>query len=80
MYYIKNVFVDCGNVSVISNGDITLIDEGNTTYGALAEVACNTGYNKTINIIECHDTGEWDVPACYLIGLYINNKYLIQNY
>ncbi|XP_060560678.1 sushi, von Willebrand factor type A, EGF and pentraxin domain-containing protein 1-like [Ruditapes philippinarum] len=67
MYYIKNDFVGCGNVSVISNGDITLIDEGNTTYGALAEVTCNTGYNKTINIIECHDTGEWDVPACYLI-------------
>ncbi|XP_060580503.1 sushi, von Willebrand factor type A, EGF and pentraxin domain-containing protein 1-like [Ruditapes philippinarum] len=59
--------IDCGNLPSISNGSITLIEDGNTTYGALAEVICDTGYNETLNIIECLDTGEWDVTECKLL-------------
>ncbi|XP_060560780.1 sushi, von Willebrand factor type A, EGF and pentraxin domain-containing protein 1-like [Ruditapes philippinarum] len=59
--------VDCGNVPLISNGSITLIEDGNTTYGALAEVTCETGYNETLKIIECRDTGDWDATDCNLI-------------
>ncbi|XP_060560466.1 sushi, von Willebrand factor type A, EGF and pentraxin domain-containing protein 1-like [Ruditapes philippinarum] len=58
---------DCGDVPTISNGTIHLKEIGNTTYGALAEVVCENGYNETLDFIECRDTGEWDAVGCSLV-------------
>jgi hypothetical protein len=65
-------YLDCGNVPSVLNGRIELNEDGNTSYGALAEVICDTGYNKSRDIIECHNTGEWDKPTCDLKGKFIH--------
>jgi hypothetical protein len=62
-------FADCGDVPVINDGNIILQEDGNNSYGALAEVTCNTGYNATLNTIVCLDTGEWENITCNIIGV-----------
>jgi hypothetical protein len=63
------IFADCGDVPFINDGNIFLQEEGNSSYGALAKVTCNTGYNTTSDTIQCLDTGEWDNRTCTIVGL-----------
>ncbi|XP_060554931.1 sushi, von Willebrand factor type A, EGF and pentraxin domain-containing protein 1-like isoform X2 [Ruditapes philippinarum] len=55
---------DCGNVSALSNGIYVLDDEGNTTFGAVAIVICDKGYESDSNIIMCLDVGQWSNSSC----------------
>jgi hypothetical protein len=63
------IIKDCEPVPVIANGQITLTQDGNTAYGAIANVSCSIGYNATVDVIQCLYTGEWDNATCNLIGL-----------
>jgi hypothetical protein len=63
------MFADCGDVPFINDGNILLQEGGNSSYGALAEVTCNTGYKATLNTIVCQDTGEWNNITCNIIGV-----------
>jgi hypothetical protein len=63
------IFADCGDVPFINDGNIVLQEEGKSSYGALAKVTCNTGYNTTSDTIQCLNTGEWDNATCTIVGL-----------
>ncbi|XP_060560575.1 sushi, von Willebrand factor type A, EGF and pentraxin domain-containing protein 1-like [Ruditapes philippinarum] len=59
--------IDCSVAPKVSNGNVALLKEENTTYGALAEITCETGYNFSVSTIQCRDTGFWDTATCDLI-------------
>ncbi|KAH3691027.1 hypothetical protein DPMN_191513 [Dreissena polymorpha] len=59
----NNCDQDCGFPPDIPNGIITLFDESNTTYGALAKVNCTPGYEHTQHIIQCATSG-WENTSC----------------
>ena len=63
-------YLVCEPVPIISDGSIALQDNGNNSYGALANVTCNTGYNASLDSIECLDTGEWENTSCDIVGMY----------
>jgi hypothetical protein len=66
------IFEDCEAVPIIDNGQISLTQDGNTTYGAIANVSCSTGYNATVDTILCLETGKWDNATCNSIGKLIH--------
>jgi hypothetical protein len=55
-------------VPTVIKGSVTLLEENNTTYSALANVSCDTGYNASIGIIQCLETGQWQTTECQLLG------------
>ncbi|XP_053404098.1 sushi, von Willebrand factor type A, EGF and pentraxin domain-containing protein 1-like [Mercenaria mercenaria] len=56
---------DCGAVtSNISEGAVELIDPSNTSYGALAVVRCNEGFEAVPLTVNCTSTGEWEEASC----------------
>ncbi|XP_053379254.1 uncharacterized protein LOC123528183 isoform X2 [Mercenaria mercenaria] len=58
---------DCGPVPSIQHGYVDLRDDGNTSYGATAEVICDSGYKSTTREIVCPFTGIWEnVTDCLL--------------
>ncbi|KAH3878461.1 hypothetical protein DPMN_002355 [Dreissena polymorpha] len=59
----NNCDQDCGFPPDIPNGIITLFDESNTTYGALAKGNCTSGYEHTQHIIQCATSG-WENTSC----------------
>ena len=59
----------CGDVPSISDGSIALQENGNKSYGALANVICDTGYNATSVTIQCLDTGKWQDTSCNIVGM-----------
>ena len=59
---------DCEAVPGVSNGDVSLLEDENTTYGKLAEVTCNKGYNSTSGTIRCLETGKWETPNCDILS------------
>ncbi|XP_053398283.1 neurogenic locus Notch protein-like [Mercenaria mercenaria] len=61
--------IDCKAIPEVAAGSITLFKEGNITYGALAEVTCAKGYNTTLHIIQCLETGDWEIPSCDVIDI-----------
>jgi hypothetical protein len=69
--------LDCSVAPKVSNGNVALLEEENTTYGALAEITCETGYNFSVPTIQCRDTGIWDTATCDLIGNNIYNLLFI---
>jgi hypothetical protein len=56
---------------MVLNGVVALIEAENTTYGQLAEVTCNKGYNSTSGTIKCLETGKWETPQCELLSKYL---------
>ncbi|XP_052810469.1 uncharacterized protein LOC128238517 isoform X2 [Mya arenaria] len=55
---------DCGPVETIPNGQIDLNDSSNTTYGASANVTCNSGYDASIDQVTCLSNGSWSEASC----------------
>jgi hypothetical protein len=60
--------IDCGTVPEVVNGNVALLDVVNTTHGALADITCETGYNSSLDSIQCRETGVWDTASCDLIS------------
>ncbi|XP_053387177.1 fibrillin-2-like [Mercenaria mercenaria] len=56
--------IDCKSVPDITMATVTLTEDGNTRYGAVAYVACENGYNNSLEIIRCLETGSWEIPIC----------------
>ena len=65
-FYIK--ILECVSLPRIKNGKLTLKKAGQTQIGATAVVSCDKGYNKTISIITCLDTGHWQNASCNIVG------------
>lgn len=59
---------DCGSPIAINNGSITLHVANTSTYGAFANVSCDTGYNASIEVVTCLETGTWEAASCLLKG------------
>ncbi|XP_052808065.1 sushi, von Willebrand factor type A, EGF and pentraxin domain-containing protein 1-like, partial [Mya arenaria] len=55
---------DCGSVETISNGQIDLNDPSNTTYGAAANVTCESGFDASIDQVTCISNGSWSEALC----------------
>ncbi|XP_045195609.2 sushi, von Willebrand factor type A, EGF and pentraxin domain-containing protein 1-like isoform X4 [Mercenaria mercenaria] len=55
---------DCGNLPEIRNGEYTLKDPQNTTYGALATVNCSKGFEAKSSSISCLESGQWSRVSC----------------
>ncbi|XP_060556534.1 uncharacterized protein LOC132717141 [Ruditapes philippinarum] len=66
---------DCGNVSVIENGKYKVEDD--TTFGAVAIVICNEGYESDKNNITCLETGYWSSSSC--TAIHCKSDYQIDN-
>ncbi|XP_052808064.1 adhesion G protein-coupled receptor L4-like [Mya arenaria] len=56
--------IDCGPVETIPNGQIDLNDPLNTTYGATANVTCDSGFDVSIYEVACLGNGLWSEPSC----------------
>ena len=54
---------DCGHPVNISNGYISV---NSTTFGAIASVHCDTGYETSNTTITCQDTGVWSTSMCII--------------
>lgn len=67
MYLLSYFFADC-QIATILNGAADLTN--GTTYGTVAPVTCEDGYNLTgANAISCLETGLWSSDAaCVIIG------------
>ncbi|XP_060561246.1 adhesion G protein-coupled receptor L4-like [Ruditapes philippinarum] len=59
--------IDCSTVPKVANGNVALLEDGKTTYDALAEIFCEAGYNSSVQTIQCRDTGVWENATCDLI-------------
>jgi hypothetical protein len=59
----------CEPSPTIENGEITLQEEGNHSFGAIARIDCNTGYTASITAIQCRENGTWDTTICSIISL-----------
>jgi hypothetical protein len=62
------IIQECGDVPTVIKGSVTLLEEHNTTFSALANVICDTGYNASIGILQCLETGQWQTTKCHLLG------------
>ena len=62
------MFSDCGNVPALMNGRYMLEDENNTTFGSVATVTCDKGYESVNRIITCLENGQWSVSLCTARG------------
>jgi len=62
------LWIDCGTLPTLDNGGYVLVDSSNTTYGAPANVQCNTGYNSSIEAITCTENGTWSTTQCLAVG------------
>ncbi|XP_045195596.2 uncharacterized protein LOC123551036 [Mercenaria mercenaria] len=60
----SSMCIDCGNVPRIANGMVTLVDNQNTKYGALANVTCSEGFESDSNNITCLVSGQWSQILC----------------
>ena len=67
-YYLHDI--GCSNSSDMDNGDITLHDSSNTSYGATADVKCNTGYISSVDIVTCTINETWSFASCSVVGMY----------
>ncbi|XP_053381189.1 uncharacterized protein LOC123561349 [Mercenaria mercenaria] len=56
--------VGCGDVPVIANGNIQLSNVNNSSYGAAANVTCDSGYETNTPTINCLANGTWPAPVC----------------
>ena len=56
-------------MSTIDGGSISLQDTGNNSYGALADVTCEKGFNASLATIQCLDTGKWENTSCDVVGM-----------
>lgn len=61
--------LDCTPVPTLFNGNILLTDSSNTTYGAAANVTCDTGYISNTTSITCVPSGYWQGANCTIIGV-----------
>ncbi|XP_053400559.1 sushi, von Willebrand factor type A, EGF and pentraxin domain-containing protein 1-like [Mercenaria mercenaria] len=59
--------IDCGSVPVIVLGKITLVDLNNATYGASANITCDTGYTANVSAVSCQSSGVWETAICKAI-------------
>ncbi|KAH3730490.1 hypothetical protein DPMN_056480 [Dreissena polymorpha] len=55
---------DCGAVPAVMNGVYTLLNTSNTTYGSLANVTCDAGYESNVNQIICQANTTWGDADC----------------
>ena len=55
---------DCGAVATQPNGQINLEDAVNTTFGATANVTCDSGFDASTNQVTCLSNGSWSWAAC----------------
>ncbi|KAL4233049.1 CUB and sushi domain-containing protein 1 [Mactra antiquata] len=62
--------IDCGNVTDIDFGNITLNEANTTTYldNAKATVTCDIGHQATNENISCQGDGTWEDTSCEIIG------------
>jgi len=65
---------DCRDLRFIPNGNLTLVSEFNTTYGAVADVICDAGYDASELIVLCLENGTWATATCDPKGSYIIEK------
>ena len=62
-------FSDCGNVPFVTNGKYVLDDGNSTTFGSVATVTCDTGYESVHKIITCLENGQWSDTLCTAKGV-----------
>ncbi|KAH3726521.1 hypothetical protein DPMN_052388 [Dreissena polymorpha] len=55
---------DCGTIPAIINGKYTLWNTSKTTYGSLAHVTCDTGYESNVTLIMCRANASWENAIC----------------
>jgi len=64
------IIIGCSNSSDIENGDMSLHDSSNTSYGATADVKCNPGYIASVDIVTCTINETWSNALCSAVGMY----------
>jgi hypothetical protein len=62
------LIVDCGDLSEINNGSITLTDSNKSTYLSTATVDCDPGFRESIKVISCQANGQWQGAFCIIRG------------
>ncbi|KAH3726549.1 hypothetical protein DPMN_052416 [Dreissena polymorpha] len=55
---------DCGAVPAVLNGRYTLLNTTNTTYGSLANVTCDAGYESNVSQVMCQANATWGHANC----------------
>ncbi|KAH3725805.1 hypothetical protein DPMN_051654, partial [Dreissena polymorpha] len=58
------VLKDCGPIPRTFNGMFTLLNASNTTYGSLANVTCDAGYESNVRHIKCQENKTWEPAFC----------------
>ncbi|KAH3729507.1 hypothetical protein DPMN_055479 [Dreissena polymorpha] len=58
------IVTDCGSTPAILNGVYTLLNTANTTYGSLANVTCDAGYESHFSQIICQANAMWTTANC----------------
>ena len=66
----KHLVSECDLPKSMPNGNISLRDPKNTSYGAIADVSCNTGYEPTTPQITCTTSGTWENASCNARGMF----------
>jgi len=62
---------DCRDLRIIPNGNLTLVSEPNTTYGAVADVTCDTGYTPSEPDVRCLENATWSSAVCSANGILV---------
>ena len=65
----KHLVSDCGLPKPMQKENISLRETTNTSYGAMADVSCNTGYEPSTPQITCTTSGLWENASCHAIGI-----------
>lgn len=60
---------DCTPVPTLTNGYIEFTESTNATYGATANVTCDTGYISNTTSITCLPSGQWQGANCTIAGV-----------
>jgi hypothetical protein len=62
------IIIDCGPLSLISNGTATLDVPSTSTFGATASINCTAGYEASKTSISCKGNGKWTKSSCIIKG------------
>jgi len=60
----RRFLLDCGNLTLLPNGELMLDIANESFFNATAGVTCNAGFDSNTTSITCLATGKWEGAEC----------------
>ena len=61
---VNRLFTDCGNLTLLPNGELLPDIADESFFNSTASVTCNPGFDPNTTSITCLATGNWEGAEC----------------